>query len=289
MVSLSLVERVDLADASLSVAVAGSGPVVIFAHGFPDDATTWSAQAAAVVAAGYRAVVPTMRGYAPSGVAASGRYDLETLGRDLIALADRYSPREPVRLVGHDWGAAAGYAAAAIAPSRVSHLASLAVPHMRAFLRTAMTSRQVVRSSYILLFQLRGIAEAIVEARDLAFVDFLWRRWSPGYTPTAREMEVVKAGLRGRVSEALAYYRALPTALASAPMTKLLLGDTKVPTLHLHGADDGCVGAEAIPGAEHYHAAGYEAHVIQRAGHFLQRERADEVSERLIAFLGRRG
>jgi pimeloyl-ACP methyl ester carboxylesterase len=287
MVSLSLVEQIDLADVRLTVTVSGTGPVVVLAHGFPDDASTWQAQVGALVAAGYRAVVPTMRGYAPSGVAKSGRYDLDALGHDLLALADRYSPREPVRLVGHDWGAAASYAAAAIAPERVACLASLAVPHMRAFLRAAMTSRQALRSSYMLLFQLRGIAEAIVEARDLAFVDLLWRRWSPGYAPTASEMEAVKAGLCGRVPEALAYYRAIPKALASAPMTRLLLGPTKVPTLHLHGADDGCIGAAAIEGAARYHAASYEAHVIPRAGHFLQREQPEAVNERLLAYLGR--
>lgn len=289
MASLARLEEVDLGDVTLSVSIAGKGPVVLLAHGFPDDASTFRAQVEALVSAGYRAVSPAMRGYAPSGIAASGRYDLGALGGDLLALADRYSPRDPVRILGHDWGAAAGYAAAAMAPQRVSHLAALAVPHMRAFLRSLARPAQLARSSYMLFFQLRGVADAILAARDLAMIDALWRRWSPGYTPSPEEMEAVKAGIRGRIPHVLGYYRALPAALASASATKLLLGDTKVPTLRLHGANDACIGPEAGEGEARYHTAAFESHVIDGAGHFLQRERPHEVSERVIAFFGREG
>ena len=286
-VQVSEAERIDLPEVSLRVAVDGAGPLVIAAHGFPDDASTFDPVLPALIGAGYRVVRPTMRGYAPSGVSKSGRYDLLALGGDLIALADRYSPSDPVRLVGHDWGAGAAYAAAAIAPWRVSHLAALSVPHLRAFLRGIVRPAQAARSWYMGFFQLRGLADAAVRARDLAFIDRLWRDWSPGYTPSAREMASVKEGLRDRVGPALDYYRALPRTLASRAARRTLLAPTAVPTLRLHGSDDGCVGVETSAGEERFHRAGLTSAVIAGAGHFLTRERPDEVSAHLVAFFGR--
>jgi pimeloyl-ACP methyl ester carboxylesterase len=277
-------DSVDLPDGPLAVTTHGRGPLVLAAHGFPDEPGTFRAQIEALVAAGYRVVAPTMRGYAPSAVPRSGRYDLLALGGDLVALADRFSPREPVRILGHDWGAAAGYAAAAIAPSRFSHLAALAVPHPRAFLRGLARPAQLRRSWYMMFFQLRGVADAALAAGDLRLVERLFRAWSPGFSPSPAEMEAVKAAIRGRIGAVLGYYRAMPAALAQPAWRRLLLADTRVRTLRLHGADDGCVGAEIGAGEARFHGAGFEAEVIPGAGHFLQRERPDEVNRRLLRF-----
>src|SRR5580658_10060075 len=93
----------------------GKGPLVLLLHGFPDTPHTWDAVRPAVAAAGYRAVTPFLRGYAPTSVPADGAYDAETLGRDVVALIDALGERRAV-VVGHDWGAAAAYSAATLAP-----------------------------------------------------------------------------------------------------------------------------------------------------------------------------
>lgn len=281
------IARVDLPDVTLAVESRGAGPLVIAAHGFPDDPSTFRAQVPALVEAGYRVVVPAMRGYAPSGVSLRGRYDVPALGGDLLALADRYSPEAPVRILGHDWGAVAGYAAAAIAPHRVSHLAALAVPHLRAFLPAMARAAQVRRSWYMLFFQLRGVADHAVGANDLALIERLWRAWSPGYAPSAEEMAAVKDAIRDRVGPVLSYYRALPGVLADGEVRRRLLAPTSVATLRLHGAQDGCIGAEVGADEGRYYAKGFERVVIEGAGHFLQRERAEEVNRRVVEFFGR--
>jgi pimeloyl-ACP methyl ester carboxylesterase len=278
------VARIQLPDVALAVRSTGEGPVVLAAHGFPDEPGTFDAQVPALVAAGFRVVAPTMRGYAPSGVPESGRYDLRALGADLLALADRYSPRAPVRILGHDWGAAAGYAASAMAPERVSHLAALAVPHLRAFLGGATSPAQVGRSWYMLFFQARGLADAAVAARDLALLERLWRAWSPGYRPSAAEMAAVKDAIRGRIGPVLGYYRALPRTLASSDARRLLLAPTLPSTLRLHGADDGCVGAEIGVDERRWHAGPFASAIVPGAGHFLHRERPEAVNRRLVAF-----
>lgn len=277
---------IDLGDVALACTVEGEGPLVIAAHGFPDDASTFRAQVPALVRAGYRVVTPTMRGYAPSGLARSGQYDIVALGRDLIALADRLSPAAQVRIIGHDWGALAGFAAAALEPERVSHLAALAVPHPRRLLRGLLSLAQMRRSWYVGMFQLPRVAEARLLADDLALVDRLWMRWSPGYRATSGELDVIKEGIRHRVGAVLAYYRALPGALLG-PHRRRILAPTRVPTLRLHGIDDGCIGVEVGYGEERLYERRFEAYQISGAGHFLQRERPEEVNAALLSFLER--
>ncbi len=279
----------DLDDVTLRCTLAGpaggEGPLVIAVHGFPDDATTFRHQVPALVAAGYRVVCPTLRGYAPSGLARSHRYDAEALGRDLVAVADRLSPGAPARLVGHDWGAIAAFAAVALAPGRFSHLCTMAVPHAAAFARN-FGFAQARRSWYMGLFQLPGLAEARLRADDFALVDRLWRDWSPGYQASPEELRAVKEGLAERRSAALAYYRTLrsPRAILG-PSRRLLFAPVRVPALHLHGADDGCVGVACTRGAERFYAAPYRLSVVEGAGHFLQREKPAAVNAELLAFL----
>ena len=117
-------------------------------------------------------------------------------------------------------------------------------------------------------------------------IESLWRDWSPGYRASAEEMRLVKQAISGREREVLAYYRALrsPRALFGEA-ARLLLARTRVPALHLHGEDDGCIGVECAEGAERWYDAPYRLKRISGAGHFLQREKPAEVTAALLDFL----
>ena len=132
---METIEEIDTGDVKLSCAVAGEGPVVLAFHGFPDRRESFRPIAAALTAAGFRVVMPALRGYSPSGVARSGRHDALAAAEDALWLANHHSPDRPVRFVGHDWGAVIGFAATAMAPGRFSHLATMAVPYPAAFRR----------------------------------------------------------------------------------------------------------------------------------------------------------
>ena len=98
---------------------AGSGPLVLCLHGFPDHARSFRFQLPALAKAGFRAVAPYLRGYAPTDVPANGPFQYAALAKDAAALVEALSPKEPGFVFGHDWGAVATYGAAQIAPQRI--------------------------------------------------------------------------------------------------------------------------------------------------------------------------
>ncbi len=280
-------ERVGVAGTTLSCAVAGEGPAVLCAHGFPDNAGSFRHQVPALVAAGYRVLCPSMRGYAPSDLAADGRYDAATLGRDLLALADHFSPGRPVRLLGHDWGAVAAYAAAALEPERFSHLCTLAVPHLRVVGARFLTPAQWKRSWYMRLFLVPRLGERRLLEKGGALTERLWRDWSPGWSPRPETLAGVKAAFStpDRARAVLGYYRALPTPRTwLGESARLLFQRTRVPALYVHGERDGCVGVELTEGLEGAYTRGVEVLRIPDAGHFVHQERPEVVNEALLRF-----
>ncbi|MDB4971257.1 MAG: Epoxide hydrolase [Myxococcales bacterium] len=274
---------VDTGGATLVCSVRGEGPLVICAHGFPDCARSFRHQVPALVAAGYRVVSPWLRGYAPSTPARDGRYDLGAIGGDLVALARHFSPGAPARLVGHDWGALAAYAATALAPGAFSHVATVAVPHPKAAGARFLRPAQLRRSWYIGLFQLRGLAERKLAADDHAFIDRLWRDWSPGFHAPPEELAAVKDAIRGRERDVLAYYRAILAGVTSRA-ARVVLEPTRVRALYVHGIDDGCVGVELCDDVQSAYRDGVTIHRLP-GGHFVHQESVEQFNDILVEFL----
>lgn len=265
----------------------GDGPLVLCLHGFPDSAHSFDELLPALADAGYRGVAPFMRGYVPTAVPTDGAYDPATLGRDALALADALGARR-FFIIGHDWGAAAAYAAAALAPGRVAGIVTAAVPPVQLFLRN-QNPRQMRRSWYMGLFQLRGLAERRVGADGCALVERLWRDWSPDWAFAESDIAPVKAILsnpRARRA-ALGYYRALPVALVSPRRRqerRRLLAPMDVSALVVMGSRDGCIGSEMFAGTEAcFHR---DSRLVSlTAGHFMHRERPGEFASQALSFL----
>lgn len=282
-------ETVDVGGARLACIVAGAddAPLVLLAHGFPDCARTFRLQFPALVKAGYRVVAPWMRGYFPSTIARDQRYDAAALGNDLVGLARHFSPRKPARLVGHDWGAIAAFAACALAPRAFSHLVTVAVPHLRVAARHFFSPAQLRRSWYIALFQL-PLAERLVSRDHFALIDRLWRDWSPGFAAPPEELAHVKRALERKenLAAALAYYRAMRRAFIVASTRRLLLSRTRVPAVHVHGIDDGCIGIELCEGLERGYAAPVTLARLA-GGHFVHQENAERFNALVLDWFAR--
>jgi pimeloyl-ACP methyl ester carboxylesterase len=259
-------------------------PLAILLHGFPDSPHGFATVARAFVEAGYRVAAPYLRGYGTSD--AAGPFSLDALAADVLAIADALG-RERFTLVGHDWGAVLTYVASARAPSRIEGAVAISVPHPLAFF-AEISPAQLARSWYMLFFQL-PIADRIVAARDFAFVDRLVGSWSKGIDRRAdwrQAAERIKESLRPHWPAPLEYYRALGSApLSIRPrLREIAGGPIEVPTLHLTGRDDGCIGPE-IGRTAHRFFRGPFAREILPGGHFLQYEQPALVAERSLAFL----
>jgi pimeloyl-ACP methyl ester carboxylesterase len=256
-------------------------------HGFPDHAPSFQPLLLHLAASGNAIWAPWMRGYAPSML--EGPFDADQLARDVLALCDHISPERPVTLVGHDWGAVACYAATEQAPARFRCAITLAVPHPLAFLHSLRTQgAQRRRSWYMVFFQLPWLPERTVRRAQGAFIERLWAAWSPGLSPDPAAMRELKDCLARSLPGPIEYYRAMTRPLGAAAARLRRTGRRiEVPTLHLQGADDGCIAPAACKGQERFFAGPFEHRTLAGAGHFVQLERPSEVAEAALGWMAR--
>jgi pimeloyl-ACP methyl ester carboxylesterase len=269
------------------------GPLALCLHGFPDIAPTFTALLGELAAAGFHAVAPWMRGYAPTQVPADGLYQPGALSLDALGLADALAGDRPAVVVGHDWGAIAAWGAVVHRPERFRRIVAMAVPH-RATLaaRLFTTPGQLKRSWYMFFFQL-PLADMAVTLDDFALIDRLWRDWSPGYEPPPEHLRGVKDALAapGGLDAAIGYYRHLLNPLHHdrrlAAAEAAGNGWVPVPAMYLHGADDECIGADMVAPDEMKDVcpAGLEVEIMPGVGHFLHLEEPERVNRRIVGFL----
>lgn len=277
---------VDAGDVELAVIERGEGPLVVVLHGFPDSVGSMVPLLETLADAGFHAVAPAMRGYAPSSLPPGRRTTPVDLARDVLAVADALNEEE-LFVVGHDWGAVTAQTVAALAPHRVRRIVMAAVPHTHAVF-TQPSLKQLWRSRYMLQFQVPDVPERIIRRDGLRWIDELVRRWSPDWDVTPEQLATIRAGLegQGRLSAALGYYRGIPLAATNGDDRRVVFGEVPVPTLLIRGEADNCVGAErfddlgdrftgevrlaSIPGAGHHmHIEAPEVFADHVLGHLL--------------------
>src|SRR6266705_1011666 len=159
---------VDVRGLRMHIAEAGSGPLVLLLHVFPESCYSWCHQLADLAAAGFRAVAPDQRGYCRTDQPGSAdAYTILHLAGDVIGLMDALGERQAV-VAGHDWGAPVAWHAALMRPDRVRGVIGLSVPYRpRGSAPPLETLRQRLGDGfYMAYFQEPGIADAEL-ARDL--------------------------------------------------------------------------------------------------------------------------
>jgi pimeloyl-ACP methyl ester carboxylesterase len=277
----------------------GSGPLVLLLHGYPDNAYSWEHQLRALAAAGYRAVAPFMRGYPPSEVPAGGFYDRATLALDVKGLVDALVAKESgersaAYLVGQDWGAAISYGVLGAFGDSFQRAVILAVPHPVQVKRTLRRSpKHAVRSFHWFLFQLPRLPELLLRVRDHAFIEFLWWLWSPAYDDHAHVAQIKQMMSEpGVIEGTLSYYRSMFRAKFQDPAPNVrairerLDDPINVPTRVLCGSRD--MRGQMLAGQTDLFRGPYEWSIVEGAGHFLHREKPDEVNHAIIDWLRRR-
>jgi pimeloyl-ACP methyl ester carboxylesterase len=277
---------VDLGDVRLHYVEAGTGPLVVLLHGFPEFWYSWRFQIPALTQAGFRVVAPDMRGYnlssKPKGV---GSYRLDLLARDVERLI-RALGEERAVVVGHDWGAIVAWAVAMLHPERVEKLAILNVPHPQRLSLALRTPRQLLKSSYVFFFQLPWLPEKAVTAGNFASLRTIFRN-DPVRPGTFDERDIdryVEAFSHpGALTAAINYYRALTRQTPS--LARALSRTTiETPVLVIWGERDRFLVPElARPDPTLVPNARLER--LPDASHWVQQDRPEKVNALLLDFL----
>lgn len=264
------------------------GPAVILLHGFPDNAATFERLVDKLADAGFRCLVPTMRGYEPSSQPHDGDYSLIALAADVAALLDA-AEIDRAHIIGHDWGAVVAYLVGSHHGERCRSVTALAIPPLQRIPPAVRkVPRQLLLSWYMTFFQLRVVADRAVRARNWALLRWLWNRWSPGVETPASVIATFEQP--GVLTAALAYYRqnaTPPLLLGLRTNAAMEPKPSAVPVLVMHGDRDGCMDQRlfdhAIVELDHPHGVRHE--LVRGTGHFLHLEEPETVANTLIDWL----
>ena len=256
--------------------VIDSGPIdgtpVVLLHGFPQRATSWNAVSEHLHAQGLRTYALDQRGYSP-GARPRSRFGftMPDLVADVMALIDQIGT--PVHLVGHDWGSAVAWSVAANHPDRITTLTAVSVAHPAAFLKSMLSSSQLLKSYYMLLFQLPFLPEWLL-SRKGGVGEKLLR--GAGMTRPMIETYRAEIVADGALKGGLGYYRSV--ALSSGGIGRKV----SVPTTYVWSDRDTALvrrGADLTP---QFVTGPYELEVYQGASHWIPDERPAELAASIV-------
>lgn len=267
----------------------GSGPVALCVHGFPDSAHTWRFLMPELARAGFRAIAPFTRGYAPTSLAPDDCYQTGARAADVNALHEALGGDENAVLIGHDWGASTAMTAAANAAQRWRRVVAMSVPPVTV-LRQALARNlaQIQRSWYMFYFQ-SALAEAAIPENNYALIEMLWQDWSPGFK-SKEDLEHFKQCVASpsHLKAALGYYRASVGSGKRLEAYNALeatgLEPLKQAALYLHGKKDGCIGVELAEETRRT-CPWLEVRVLDEVGHFMQLENPQLVNQHILAWV----
>lgn len=269
-------ELVELPRGRLAVWELGSGPAVLVVHGFPDHAIGMHGLAGAIAAAGYRAVVPALPGYAPSDPLADGDYSMRAIANDMVALLDHLAvPRAHV--VGHDWGATIAYRMGAEHADRLLSATAISVPHDAGFAarRRVLREQQTAAYAWVLAYA----SSRVAIAGDPAFLTAAASDWSPGLHRDDWPA-ILDVLTRPAVAEAVTGYYRTDLEGAAGPCGLVL-----APTLVIHGEDDGCTRPALFDGLDRHFAARVTTLKLPGVGHWPHLEAPTETAAAIVAHL----
>jgi pimeloyl-ACP methyl ester carboxylesterase len=251
----------------------GDGPLVVLLHGFPESRMSWSRQLPALAHAGFRAVAPDLRGYGdspkPNDIDA---YRITEIASDVIELIE--SMGSQCMLVGHDWGAMTAWTIAQMRPDLMRKLVIASVPHPAAIAREMRRSKkQKLKLTYQLFFRLPVLPELFMRV----FGRMLMRMAGP-FTP--EEIAAYARQWRGSLTTMLNYYRATPRSRGAL---RKIFRKLEMPVMILWGEREPVFLGSTIEDLGAW-VSDVRIERFPRAGHFVQREEPERVSQLLIEF-----
>lgn len=285
--------KTDVLDIGYEDAGPPDGHPVLLLHGWPDDVRTYDGVAPALQAAGFRTLVPWLRGFGPTRFLSadcprSGQ--VAAMAQDALDFAGALNLHR-FSVVGHDWGARIAYFLASIVPNRIARMVTLSLGWDPGAVTTP--SLEQVRRFWYQWFMATDRGAAAVYEHRAAFARFQWDTWSPpGWfdDPTFDRTAASFANLDWP-AVTIHYYRvrwdeAEPDPrYADLERRQRAVISIGVPTLLIHGADDRCVGVETSANKEANFTGRYERRVLAGVGHFPTREAPVQTAAWVVDFL----
>jgi pimeloyl-ACP methyl ester carboxylesterase len=253
------------------------GEVVLLLHGYPESKESWDAVVPGLTEAGYRVLAPDQRGYSP-GARPKGRssYTVPRLVGDVLALADQ-ADAERFHVVGHDWGGVLAWALGSNHGERLASLTSLTTPHPAAFARSLVTSTQLLRSWYVLFYQLPLLPE--LSSSSAAGAPVFRRVLERSGLAAERAQRYTELLRRGAAGPAVNWYRGLPLSGGST------FGPIAVPTLYVYAGGDFALGRAAAEGTRRHVTGEYRFEVVEGASHWLPEESSEAITPMILHHL----
>ncbi|MBN1173021.1 MAG: alpha/beta hydrolase [Micromonosporaceae bacterium] len=279
----------------LHVVEAGSGPLVIMVHGFPEFWYAWHDQLVALAETGFRAVAIDMRGYGASDKPPRG-YDAYTLAADIVGLVRALGERRAT-LVGAGFGGILAWTTACFHPKLIESLVVIGAPHplrLRAALATDPRG-QLSAAIPVLRFQLPRY-EHVLTSEDAAPVGEYLERWgsaawthSPGFAAYSRmcrqAMLIPQAAFCAM--EAFRWSARSVLRPQGYRFVKELQRPIGCPTLQLHGSADAAALPRTAQGSGRYVAAEYAWRVLDGVGHFPPQEVPETVTCEILSWVSK--
>ncbi|HEY7711480.1 MAG TPA: alpha/beta hydrolase [Candidatus Entotheonella sp.] len=274
-----------------------SGFPIVLLHGFPDDAHAYDSVAPPLAAAGYRVLVPYLRGYGPTRFldeAEPRKAQQAAIGQDLMDFMDALG-LQSAALSGYDWGGRAACITALLAPERVRALVTIGGYNVQNALASPRSADSAVqeRSYWYQWYFNTDRGEVGLQQNRHGICRLLWEEWSPTwkfddatYDRTAPSFDnpdfvpIVIHSYRHRHGNAPGDPRfdAVERHLAERP-------PITVPTIVLHGADDTVSPPRRSEADMSMFPAGTARHIVPGAGHFMPREKPQAVVDALCSLL----
>lgn len=259
------------------------GPVLLLIHGYPEMGITWRKVVAPLTAAGFRLVMPDLRGAGGSARPLTG-YDKSTLAADLAGVLDNLGIQAPAAVIGHDIGAMVAFAFARRFPERTPRLAILdsVIPGTEMF---DEVSRDGTKVWHFHFHQAPDLPEALTQGREAIYLERYYHDMA--FNPSAIEAEAFEFYVRhfsqpGGMRAGFELYRSFAQDIADNRAWQKEQGPLKMPLLALAGAG-GRYATRIGPMLEEM-AQSVSVTVVPNAGHWLAEENPEAVADALSAF-----
>ena len=261
----------------------GEGPLMLMLHGFPEFWYSWRHQIPEFALL-FKVVALDLRGYNDSDKPQNqSAYVMDEFVRDVEGVIKGLGYDKCV-LVGHDWGGAIAWSFAYAHPEMVERLIVLNLPHPAKFAQGIRTPQQLLRSSYMFLFQLPWLPELLLQSSDYQAIETAFKGMAidkSTFTPADIEAYKNAAAKRGALTAMLNYYR----NIFQQRMLNESWGVLEVPTLMIWGENDTALGKELTYGTEHY-VRNLQIKYIPNCSHWVQQEQPVLVNLYMREFLG---